>query len=155
MICPWTATLSALLSIGLQCNWLSLHIYSSKVQSTSKLVLNYETDSLSTTSSKCVDGVTKSAPLKQFVITDGENKFQNFLAITKRGTEKILVTTEHKKMKKNSPAFCQENFACIHRHRHTHIHTPTHPPTHPHTPTHTHTHTPHTTHISYSSFDTF
>ena len=75
VICPWEATLSAQLSIGLHCNWLSLHIYSSKVQSTSKSVLNDETDSLSTTSSKFVDSVTKSALLKQLAITDGGNKF--------------------------------------------------------------------------------
>ena len=86
--------MSALLSIGLHYNWLLLHIYSSKVQSTSKLVLNDETDSLSTTSSKCVDSVTKSALLKQLAITDGENKFQEFLAINIRGTKKILVTVE-------------------------------------------------------------
>ena len=53
--------------------------------------------SLSTTSSKCVDGVIKSALLKQLAITDGENKFQKFLAITIRGTKKILVTAEYKK----------------------------------------------------------
>ena len=91
--------MSALLSIGLHYKWLLLHIYSSKVQSTSKSVLSFkdETDSLSTTSSKCVDGVTKSALLKQLAITDGENKFQEFLAITIRGTKKILVTAEYKK----------------------------------------------------------
>ena len=73
--------MSALLSTGLHCNWLLLHINSSKVHSTSKSVLNDETDSLSTTSSKCVDGVTKSALLKQLAITDGENKFQEILGI--------------------------------------------------------------------------
>ena len=67
------------------------------MQSTSKSVLNDETDSLSTTSSKCVDGVTKSALLKQLAITDGENKFQEFLVINMRGTKKILVTAEYQK----------------------------------------------------------
>ena len=87
------AIMSALLSTGLHYNCLLLHIYYSKVQSTSKSVLNDETDSLSTTSFKCVDGVTKSALLKQLAITDGENKSQEFLAITIRGTKKILVTS--------------------------------------------------------------
>ena len=71
--------MSALISIGLHCNWLSLHIYSSKVQSTSKSVSNDETDSLSTTSSKCVDGVTKSALLKWLAIADGETNSKTFL----------------------------------------------------------------------------
>ena len=96
--------MSALLSIGLHCNWLLLHIYSSKVQSTSKSVLNDETDSLSTNSSKCVDGKTKSALLKQLAITDDENKFQEFLAINIRETKKILVTAEHQK--KERQIFC-------------------------------------------------
>ena len=87
--------MSALLSIGLHCNWLSLHIYSSKVQSTSKSVSNDETDSLFTTSSKCVDGVTKCALLKWLAMADDENKFQDFLAITIRGIRRFPLTAEY------------------------------------------------------------
>ena len=58
---------------------------------------------------KCVDGVTKSALLKQLAITDGENKFQEFLTITIRGTKKILVTAEYKKKKKK----IEEKFTCF------------------------------------------
>ena len=87
----------ALLCIGLHCNWLSLLIYFSKVQSTPKSPSNDETDSLSTTSSKCVDGVIKYALLKQFEIADNENRFQDLLAITIRGTKKIFVTAEYPK----------------------------------------------------------
>ena len=71
--------MSALLSIGLHCNWLSLHIYSSKMQYTSKSLSNDEIDSLFTTSSKCVDGVTKSALLKWLAIADGKNNSKTFL----------------------------------------------------------------------------
>ena len=68
--------MSALLSIGLHCKWLSLDTYSSKVQSTSKSVSNDETNSLSTTSSKFVDGGTNSALLKQLVIACGETQLE-------------------------------------------------------------------------------
>ena len=71
--------MSALLSIGLHCNWLSFHIYSSKVQFTSKSVSNDETDSLFTTSSKCVDGVTKCALLKHWQLQMVKNNSKNFL----------------------------------------------------------------------------
>ena len=70
--------MSALLSTGLHYNWLSLHIYSSKVQATSKSVSNDETDSLSTTSSKCVDGVTKSA-LSSWQLQMVKKNSKNFL----------------------------------------------------------------------------
>ena len=94
VISPKEVIMSALLSTGLHCKWLSMDTYSSKVQSTSESVSNNKTDSLSTTSSKCVDGVTKSALLKQLAIADGENKIQEFHAITIKGTKKILVTAE-------------------------------------------------------------
>ena len=105
VISPREAIMSALLSIGLHYNWLLFHIYSSKVQSTSKSILNGETDSLSSTSSKCVDGVTKSALLKQLAITDGENKFQEFLAITIRELKRFLSQLNKKKL--------EEKFTCF------------------------------------------
>ena len=85
-----------LLSIGLHCKWLSLETYSSKVQFTSKSVSIGETDSLSITSSKFVDSLTNWALIKQLAIADGKTKFQEFLAITIRGTKEILVTAEYK-----------------------------------------------------------
>ena len=80
----------AQLSIGLHCNWLSL--------STSKSVSNNETDSLFTTSSKCVDGVTKSALLKWLAIADVKTN-SRLSCYTIRGTKKIPVTAEYKKRK--------------------------------------------------------
>ena len=65
---PSEAVMSAGLSTGLHYNWLLLHIYSSKEQSTSKSYLNDETDSLSTTDSECVDGVTKSAKMSILLV---------------------------------------------------------------------------------------
>ena len=76
VLCPWEATMSALLSIGLHCKWLSLDICSSKVHSTSKSVSNNETHSLSMTSSKIVDDLTNLALLKQLAISDGKTKFK-------------------------------------------------------------------------------